>query len=760
MAAAKKPATTKKAAPKKPGKPKPKATAASPPRKPPRKPPAPPAAPDPPRPDGYEAHRDRMALSERMKSSASREIGDIPDIADIERRERCRRSLRAFCETYNPDAFTLGWSDDHLRAIARIEEAATLGALFALAMARGSGKTTLCRMATLWVVSNAICRYAFVVGANDAKAGDTLDAIRIFVRFLPTYAADYPEINLPAVRLGGIAQRSGGQTCGDRPTLIEWAGDRIVLPTVPPPKNWPRHWPLRADGMVPTSGAIVSTSGLTGEGIRGSLKTLSTGEQVRPDFVLLDDPQTHESAHSKTQNETREQLVSADVLGMAGPGRSIAAVMPCTVIAKGDFIDKILDRSKHPLWRGERSGLMKSMPRNMAAWDAYFEVYRQCAQLEPPDFSAANAAYLADRRVLDDGAAAGWADRKLPGEVSAVQHAMHLYFRDPRAFAAEYQNEPAAETGGVSALDADAVAARVTNLPAGVVPRECTRLTAFVDVGAHLLWYAVVGWDERFGGSVLWYGPYPDQARTYFAGCDARPCLGELPGMDGQPQEAAIFAGLQAVTARILGKAYRQEETGAELRVERCLVDANWGPGTDLVYDFCRRSAFASQLTPSHGKFIGASSSPMGSWQLRPGERQGPGWRLSPVASGRGRHVTFDTNRWKTFLAERLRTPEGAAGCLKLHAPGPGGHQLLADHCTAEYPVAVCAKGGRAVDEWKDRPGRDNHLWDCLVGTAVAASVQGLTFDSGTAAGAPPAPKRVRKKVDIEELYRKAREAS
>lgn len=744
-------------------KPTPKASVKkpSPPKKSPRKPTAPPKPEPPKRPDGYDAHRDRVALAERMKSSASREIGEIPDIADVDRRQRCRRSLRAFCETYNPDAFTLGWSDDHLRAIARIEEAATLGALFALAMARGSGKTTLCRMATLWVVSNAICRYAFVVGANDAKASDTLDAIRIFMRFLPTYAADYPEINLPAVRLGGIAQRSGGQTCLDNPTLIDWAGDRIVLPTVPPPKNWPKAWKLRADGMVPTSGAIISTSGLTGEGIRGSLKTLSTGEQVRPDFVLLDDPQTHESAHSKTQNVTREQLVSADVLGMAGPGKGIAAVMPCTVIAKGDFIDKILDRSKHPLWRGERSGLMKSMPTNMLAWDEYFEIYRQCAQLEPPDFSASNAAYVARRSVLDAGAAAGWAERKLPGEVSAIQHAMHLYFRDPRAFAAEYQNDPSPDGfGGVNALDAGEVAARVTNLAPCVVPRECTRLTAMIDVGAHLLWFAVIAWDERFGGSVIRYGPYPDQARSYFAGCDARPTLGDLPGMGGQPQEAAIYAGLEATANRVIGATYRQEETNSEMRVERCLVDANWGPGTDLVYDFCRRSGHAGVLMPSHGKFIGASSNPMSSWQLRPGERQGSGWRLSATSSGRGRHVTFDTNRWKTFLAERLRTASGAAGCLRLHAPPPGGHQLIADHCTAEYPVAVSAKGGRSVDEWKDRPGRDNHLWDCLVGSAVAASVQGLAWDPGTAAGGTPMVKRAKKKVDIEELYAKARGTS
>ena len=37
---------------------------------------------------------------------------------------------------------------------------------------------------------------------------------------------------------------------------------------------------------------------------------------------------------------------------------------------------------------------------------------------------------------------------------------------------------------------------------------------------------------------------------------------------------------------------------------------------------------------------------------------------------------------------------------------------------------------GRRVDEWKLRPGvADNHWWDCLVGRAVAASMQGVALE-------------------------------
>jgi hypothetical protein len=43
-----------------------------------------------------------------------------------------------------------------------------------------------------------------------------------------------------------------------------------------------------------------------------------------PALVLSDDPQTMESAWSKSQSERREMTLVGDVLGMAGPGKKIA----------------------------------------------------------------------------------------------------------------------------------------------------------------------------------------------------------------------------------------------------------------------------------------------------------------------------------------------------------------------------------------------------------------------------------------------------
>lgn len=705
---------------------------------------------------GYDEVRDRQAAISRACSAAGRDCGAIPDIADVKRRARCRKSLKAFCTTYNSEAFSDPWCDDHFRVIARIEEAVTLGALYALAMPRASGKTTICRMAALWAISYAHCRYVFFIAANEDNACNAIKALKLNIAGLLLYGADFPEIAVPARSLGNLANRSAGQLCEGESTMIEWAGDQIVLPTVPPPANWPKAWPLRADGKVPTAGGVVRASGLTGDGIRGSLMTLTTGESVRPDLVLIDDPQTRESSASKTQNATREQLISADVLGMAGPGKKLAAVMPCTVITKGDLIDNILDRAKHPMWRGERTRMLRSMPKNMAAWDDYFEVHARCALREPPDYREANKLYKARRAELDEGAEASWPARKLVSEVSAIQHAMHLYHLDPRAFFSEYQNDPvAADLGALDELVAADVAARVNNAPRGTVPPDASRLTAMIDVGGKILYWAVCAWTEAFAGSVIDYGTYPPQTRSYFAADDARPSLADLPELAGFDETARVYAGLGHAAAHVLGRVYRRDQ-GGELKVEKCLVDAGWLP--DTVHQFVRQSGHRAVLLPSKGYAIGAGSNPMNSWARKPGERTGDNWRVQPVTGGgRGTTCLFDPNHWKSFVAQRLTTPAGGAGAMMFFGSAAGEHRLFADHLTAEYRVRTTGRG-RDVDEWKVRPERpDNHWLDCLVGCAVAASVLGVKWSAGAAAGEPATPPRPKVKRSMKDLYAKAK---
>ena len=52
---------------------------------------------------------------------------------------------------------------------------------------------------------------------------------------------------------------------------------------------------------------------------------------------------------------------------------------------------------------------------------------------------------------------------------------------------------------------------------------------------------------------------------------------------------------------------------------------------------------------------------------------------------------------------------------------------MLAEHLTSETRERMRGSA-RSVDIWTLLPHRDNHLLDCLVGAAVAASVEGVAL--------------------------------
>jgi hypothetical protein len=72
---------------------------------------------------------------------------------------------------------------------------------------------------------------------------------------------------------------------------------------------------------------------------------------------------------------------------------------------------------------------------------------------------------------------------------------------------------------------------------------------------------------------------------------------------------------------------------------------------------------------------------------------------------------------------------------------------MLAEHFTSEYFVKTEACG-RSVDEWKQRPEQpDNHWFDCLVGSAAAASMQGCLL-----LGTDAVPGLNRQRISFKEL--------
>ncbi|RMH16342.1 MAG: hypothetical protein D6701_09060, partial [Gemmatimonadetes bacterium] len=119
---------------------------------------------------GYDAYRERKAREARALSLSGRDIGPLPEVVDAERKASCARDFRAFCERYFPATFHLAWSPDHLRVIAKIEQAVLEGGLFAMAMPRSSGKTSLCETACLWALLYGHREFVTLIGSDEDHA--------------------------------------------------------------------------------------------------------------------------------------------------------------------------------------------------------------------------------------------------------------------------------------------------------------------------------------------------------------------------------------------------------------------------------------------------------------------------------------------------------------------------------------------------------------------------------------------------------------
>ena len=652
------------------------------------------------------AERDRQA----EQSLAGRDIGPLPEVVNPDRKAACERNFQLFCESYFPETYALAWSPDHLKVIEKIETAVLRGELFALALPRGSGKTTITESAALWSMLYGHREFVVLIGATESAALELLDSLKTELEVNERLAEDFPEVCYPVAQLEGIANRCAGQLYKGERTRITWTSNEIVLPTVEGSK---------------ASGIIVRVAGITGR-IRGMKFKRSDGRNVRPSLVVIDDPQTSESAGSLEQTRKRVRVLAGDILGLAGPGQKISGIMPCTIIRPGDMADIILNRNTHPDWNGEKTRMVYRFPTNMKLWEEYAEIRAEALRTEG-NFQKATEFYLANREAMDAGAEVSWEARFNHDEVSALQHAMNLKFQDEAAFMSEYQNDPLPDdTADDSLLSVDEICAKINGLARRRVPLKCDRLTMFVDVQKALLFYVVIAWAEDFTGAVIDYGSWPDQHRHEYSLADANPSIQTLFPKAGF--EGALYAALSALTDECLGREWERED-GAVLKIERALVDANWGQSTDVVYQFCRQSSHAGVILPSHGRYVGASSKPMTEYRKQQGDRLGFNWMIPNVAGKRAiRHVIYDTNYWKSFIHARLAVPVGDKGSLTLYGRIPGAHQLFAEHLTAEYRVKTQGRG-RTVDEWKLKPqSHDNHFLDCVAGCAVCGSMLGASL--------------------------------
>lgn len=699
--------------------------------------------------DAAQASRDAATRRSRNAYAEVSDIGQPPAVVNQQRKDDCERNLLLFLQTYFPNSTGLSpFSADHERMIERVQSTILSGGRTLNAVYRGFAKTSISTNAAIWAVAYGHRRYVAVFSANEPQAKDLIASIKMELSENDLLMEDFPEVCHAFVSLEGKAQRCHSQTCNGELTHIVYRADRVAMPFIAGSK---------------ASGAILASRGMTGSGTRGLLHTMPDGTKQRPDFVIIDDPQTAETASTPAQVKKRLDIIKRDIMKLAGHNKPMSCVVNATVIAADDLVEQLLDPKRNPSWQGERVKMVRQWSSaHDTLWLGTKEGYEgQCYQNirntwdrnNPSDqqraFAEATEFYLANRAAMDAGCVVSWESCFAEGEVSAIQHAYNFLVDDgPDIFATECQNEPPKQAGEEDRLTTTEICSRLNTFERLKFPRDADHVTAYVDVQGSLLYYVVAAWSQDFTGYVIDYGSYPDQRRRYYTLRDATRTLDAV--YPRQPIETQWTEGLSALVGQLAGHEWQRMD-GTTLRLGRLIIDANYGESTKAVKRFCLTSPHSAILQAAHGKGIKAGDSPMGQWPVQQGERRGHNWMLRPDKEAKGlRHLLIDTNYWKSFVHKRLKMLPSSRGSLSLWGNDPRTHEMLADQLTAEFPVHTAGRQ-RELDEWTIKPGNpDNHLFDCLVGCAVGASMLGSIVSSNMA----QAP---RKRVSLAEMAKRAR---
>lgn len=650
----------------------------------------------PGRPADNQKRLDDVAASKRRHISRLNAV-TIPPIADQARRRRCGKSLKRFCLTYGRAAFPLPFSADHLVALGKLQTAITQDGRFALAMPRGSGKTTMTIWALLWAIAYGLRRYIVIIAADMDAAKGILDAVKAQIETNPLLFADFPELAAPARAIDGVAQRASRLHVGGTSLEMVWTSRRIVCGTV--------------EG-VPSSGVRVEAYGLEGR-LRGAFHQHDDGRIDRPDLALLDDPQSDQDARSSTEVGKREKLIQSAVMGLAGPGRKIAAVMPCTVICPDDLADRLLTASRNPDWQALRAKLVYDWPEEQASlWAEYAEIRREAQLGGDPAARPATAYYRRHRRDMDRGSRVGWRARKYQGELSALQHAENLLLdHGEEAFASEYQNQPLAAHAGMYILGEREVLSQLNHLPPRTCPPRTSYVVAFIDLNRYGLHWLVAATRMDHAMAVLDYGKWPPGSEKLYRG----------DGTD-QGTEAQVFRrGLDTLGEQLVnGRKYTlADQPGRSRRIDLIMVDS--GYLDTAVFDFAGNHKLPVRVLPSKG---------FGARNYRPSGKHGKvGDRWHETAYlGKGQALAYDADLWRMRSQKAWLQPVGSSGSMALFGDNPVMHRELAAQATRERLLGIEPTGTYDRYIWQgETTGQWHDLGDCITGVFLAAGYLGAS---------------------------------
>lgn len=639
---------------------------------------------------GYVSRRDQQNIRQKQQSSESARI-EIPPCVDPVRRAEALADPVWFLLTYFGNRYTLSFGDHHKMIIDSVVSRARNGGRQAIAAPRGCGKSELVKGLLVYLVLSGLIRFPLAVAATSTLAG------RIFKDFRTKFASnqllyeDFPEVCHPVRCLEGAPQRAARQHIDGRLTNIVWtAGDYVRLPDVPD---------------SPYGGVKMSYFGLDsafrGVNIDGD----------RPDFILIDDPETRESAASDDQIETREETLDKDIAGLNGQESSMAIIAITTVQNAKCLSFRLTDRKIKPAHNGVRFGMIRTWPERMDLWEEYIAMRRANQEAGDEHGRGAVEHYLKNRAAMDAGVQM-LVDYFVEVEIdgvqmvhSAIQQAFNkIADTSLSAFKSEYQNDPDPdEQPDTIGLTAGKVASRISGLLQGEKHPDTEFVTVGLDIGKYYSHWTKIAWHGNAIGHVIDYG------------------VMETPGMMTADSKQAVIAALLPALLQ-----WRIDIT-ADGVPDFCLVDS--GDYTDAVYEFVRQVG-GTPFAAAKGWASGRLHMPKDRTSDKIPFQSCYAHRLP---TERIWLYNVDTEHWKQWVHERFSTATvddqqmPNSGTLSLFA-APNDrrkHLSFSQHIVAEERRDIFVPGKGLKREWKVI-NRNNHYLDSTALACAAAGCLGV----------------------------------
>jgi hypothetical protein len=638
-----------------------------------------------------------------VRSEAARIV--IPEIKNPQRREQCLRDPELFLRTYFASRYHRSFSRLHRVMIETIYDRAKYGGRQAVAAPRGVGKTELAKGMLVYLIFAGLVRFPLVIAATSELAGRIYKDFRSKITNNELLYEDFPEVCHPVRALEGAPQRAGKQHVDGELTRIVWtANDYLSLPYVPG-----SHY----------GGVKMSYYGLDsafrGVNIDGD----------RPSFVLIDDPETRESASSLDQIATREMMVDQDVAGLGELGDNIAIALLTTVQNRYCYSWRVTDPKIKPAFNGQRFALIEKWPDNMDAWFTYV------AKRNTEGEVAATEYYAANREDMDRGhvmLVEDFQEVEKDGKQlvhSALQAAWNkIAETSMAAFRTEYQNDPEEEEAiEGNGLTAAKVQMRLALELQNELPRDTECVTIGLDIGKHSSHWVKVAWQNPAIGTITDYG------------------VMETYGLTFQSEQSAIESALLAAL----------EAWADDMRASNpLLVFIDSGAYSDAVYTACRK--LGRPFFPSKGWDAARFRMP----QARTNDRIPFPQAFASKQNNEALWLyNLNTEHWKTWCHQRflIESYDAAGGrnagsiAIYNHAGDKKRHLSFAHHIVAEELQLIPVHGG-AVKPKLVLKSRNNHWLDALAMASAAAACVGIKVLDGRETILPKAKQEPRKTIN------------